>query len=105
MSRASEKQKALILRLMPEFSRSTLGKLSAEKASDIIDKRLGKKKPSKGTKKHLSRTNKTQAEACKKYGVSSEVKVTTVVRRDRLTTGVRTRAVGAAEAESVGPTE
>ena len=101
--RATDKQRAFILSLIPDFPRESLVKLTMGEASSVIDVRLGKKVcEQKGTPRKTNFTS-TQAKACKKHGVSDEVRVTLL--RDRLTTGVRTRGYCATQPENESPSE
>ena len=68
-SYATEKQKALIRKLMPGFNARRLERMSKNKAIALIGKRLGKSHP-----KRLHSTDPLQTRACKKYGVSAAVR-------------------------------
>lgn len=99
--KATDKQRAFILRLMPEFPRKRLTKITVTEAANIIDERLGKKAPEKKRQPRKTNCTSIQAEACKKHGVSGEVRVTLL--RDRPTPGVRTRTGSAAAGEQLPP--
>jgi hypothetical protein len=98
-TKATDKQRSFILSLIPDFPRKSLLNLTISEASTIIDVRLGKKmSEKKGTPRKTNFTS-TQAKACKKHGVSDEVRVTLL--RDRLIPGVRTRRDCAAAREGI----
>jgi len=94
--KATKRQTDLILKLIPDFSKTVLKKLTVAGASDVIDRRLGKKAKKKS---RSTQQNTWQLQACKKYGVDPSVHV----RRDRLTPGVRTRTGSDAAGESIPP--
>ena len=101
--KATKRQTDLILKLIPDFSKTVLKKLTVAGASDVIDVRLGKKVCEQKCTPRKTNFTSTQAKACKKHGVSDEVRVTLL--RDRLTTGVRTRGYCATQPENESPSE
>lgn len=99
MALATPKQKAFLVALMPDIPERLLKRLTIERASDLIDKRLGHTPIKRERGKKI---NYLQVRACEKYGVSGEVRTTSV--SDRPATGVRTRPEAAGQGRTV-PTE